>query len=614
MKAKKIIIPVSIIAGVAAIGVAIAALGSSASTVAYADTIKIRSKTIENKISVNGTVESAEVKKVYSELSYPVEKINVSVGDAVKKGDVLCTIRTDDLQQQILQQQYSVDSSGITEEYSLSSAEENYREALDAYENGENTAVMSAERAVEQAEQALESAKREEKYGKDVTLSGAADSAEASVDTAKKNYEESVEEYEKAVSELKPENYPITVRQSYDKYMEYSGYLDIAENNKFNPDYDKAKRDYDRTYQKYKDALSNTETYSEEDVARVTEEYTEAKAKLDEVERKYDVETLKETVQAYKDQYMLNIESLENAADAAEKAMENAKTAYDNALKGYDSTAAGNSNSAENLSLAVKNAEDALEEAKKNYELAVQQAEAELASLKKTAEQQRTLSGLDNPQLTMLENLKEKLEYAVVVAPCDGVVTAVNAEEGVMASGALFVIEDLSSLKVSAGVGEYDIPYVAEGMSATIKCDAVMGAEYEGKVSSVAPTGVAGNTGTVYSIEAEIDGEDGKILVGMSAKLAIISDKRENALTITYDALTTDEDGNDAVYVAEKDENGVYHAKLVKVEIGLETDYEIEIISSELSEGMYLLTNTTMISDGDTVVINENETDSEEEV
>ena len=209
----------------------------------------------------------------------------------------------------------------------------------------------------------------------------------------------------------------------------------------------------------------------------------------------------------------------------------------------------------------------------------------------------------------MLENLKEKLGYAEVVAPCDGVVTAVNAEEGVMATGAIFVIEDLSNLKVSASVGEYDIPYVAEGMSATVKCDAVTGVEYDGKVSSVAPTGVPGATGTSYAIEADIDGEDGKVLVGMSAKLAIISDKRENALTITYDALTTDDDGNDAVYVAEKDENGVYHAKLVTVEIGLETDYEIEIISSEISEGMYVLTNTTMLSDGDMVMINENETE-----
>ena len=162
MKAKKIIIPVSIIAGVAAIGVAIAALGSSASTVTYADTIRIQSKTIENKISVSGTVKSAEVKKVYSELSYPVEKINVSVGDAVKKGDILCTIRTDDLQQQILQQQYTVESSGLNEEYSLSSAEEKYNDALEAFESGKNPTVNTAKSAVEKAEKALENAERAE--------------------------------------------------------------------------------------------------------------------------------------------------------------------------------------------------------------------------------------------------------------------------------------------------------------------------------------------------------------------------------------------------------------------------------------------------------------------
>ncbi len=613
MKAKKIIIPVSIIAGVAAIGVAIAALGSSAATVAYADTIKIQAKTIENKISVSGTVKSAEVKKVYSELSYPVEKINVSVGDAVKKGDVLCTIRTDDLQQQILQQQYTVDSSGLSEEYNLSSAEEKYNDALTAYENGENATIMSAEKAVRQAEQALEKAKRDKEYGVDVSLSNSLGTADKSVSSAKKAYDDSVKAYEKAVKELDPDNYPVQVRQIYEKYTESKESLAIIQENKFNSELESAKKEYDEAYEKYTIAV-NTGVYTAEETEEITAEYTKAKAKLEEARAKYDEETLKEKVKSYEDQHTINIQNLEAARDNAKKTMDAALEAYEKALETYDDTKVGNSNSAEDLSNSVKNAETALEDARKNYELAVQQVESDLAALKKAAEQQRTLSGLNNPQLTMLENLKEKLEYAVVVAPCDGVVTAVNAEEGVMASGAIFVIEDLSSLKISASVGEYDIPYVSEGMEATVKCDAVSGVEYGGKVSSVAPTGVPGSSGTSYAIEADIDGEDGKILVGMSAKVSIISDKRENALTVTYDALTTDENGNDAVYIAEKDENGVYRAKLVTVEIGLETDYEIEIISNEISEGMYVLTNTTMLSDGDMVVINESETESDVEV
>ncbi len=571
MKAKKIIIPVSIIAGIAVIGGAIAALGSAASTVAYADTIKIQEKTIENKISVSGTIESAEVKKVYSKLNYAVEKVNVSVGDAVKKGDVLCTISTEDLQQQILQQQTTVDNSGVSEEYSLSTAEEKYNDALEAYNNGENASVMSAQKAVENAEKALENAKRDEKLGLETSLPNAMENAEIQLENAELEYKKSKEAYEKAVNELKPENHPALIKPMYEEYTDLEELNDLIKSSKFMNLSDKQQKLFE----------------------------------------KYGTENIEDKLENAKTQYDNAIEGLEASRDAAETAMNAAEKAYNNALKALENAKQSNETSEENYSIAVNDAEKALDEAKKNYELAVKQAESELASLKKAAEQQRTISGLNDPQVIILENLKMDLEYAVVTAPCDGIVTAVNAEEGLVANGVMFIVEDLSSLKVSASVGEYDIPYIAEGMQASVKCDAVAGVEYEGKVSSVAPTGIPGSSGTTYAIEADIDGEDGKILVGMSAKLAIISDKRENALTVTYDALTTDDNGNDAVYVAVKDENGVYHAKLVTVEIGLETDYEIEIISSEISAGMYVLTNTTMLSDGDMVVINESETESE---
>ena len=610
MKAKKIIIPVSIIAGVAAIGVAVAALGNAASTVAYADTIKIQEKTIENKISVSGSIESAEVKKVYSKLNYAVEKVNVSVGDAVKKGDVLCTISTEDLQQQILQQQTTIDNSGVSEEYSLSAAEEKYNNALESYEKGENASVMSAEKAVKQAETALETAKRKAEDGVEFDIPEAVENADSQVKSAKEAYEKAVENYDEAVAELKPTNHPTAVKKIYDELNELEDRLDEIEKG--------IPVELINAQSKYQEAKNESdhiqmlpELYTKADVEIIAEELAAAKAKLAEMQAKYDRTSVTEQIKTLKTQYEDAYEGLEEAAEAAETAMNNAKTAYEKTLKALDKTERTNTTAEDDYNKAVKDAEKALEDAKKNYELTVKQVESELASLKKAAEQQRTISGLNDPQLIILENLKKNLEYAVVTAPCDGVITMVNAEEGVAANGVMFVIEDLSSLKVSANVGEYDVPYVSEGMEATVKCDAVAGVEYAGKVSSVAPTGIAGNSGTSYAIEADIDGEDGKILVGMTAKLAIISDKRENALTITYDALTTDEDGNDAVYIAEKDENGVYHAKLVTVEIGLETDYEIEIISNEISAGMYVLTNTTMLSDGDVVVINESETESE---
>ena len=608
MKARKIIIPVSIIAGIAAIGAAVAALSSSASSVSYAETSEIQLKTLENTISVGGTVQSAESRKVYSKLIYPVETVSVSVGDSVKKGDVLCTINTDDLQQQILQQQASVESSGINSDYNLSEAEERYTEALEKYQNGENSVIVSAQKGIDQAEKALEDAKRQEKLGINSSLPVNIQSAEANVESAKTNYDNAVKAYNKAVSELEPENYPANVRTTAESIDEYKEYLSIVENKMYN-------RELEAAYAKY-NAAKGDYTTAKEDVSNGTatgnleelqEAYAAAKQEYETLKNKYDEDNLKKQIETAENQLESLIEGLEAARDSAEISMENAKMAYDKAVTDLENIKNQSSDTEESYGIAVKNAEDALETAKKDYENAVKQVESELSPLKKQAEQQRTISGLNDPQVIILQNLKDKLEYAVITAPCDGIITSVRAEEGLVAEGPLFVIEDLDDLRISSYVGEYDITYVNEGMNAAIRCDALDGAEYSGKVITVAPTSdaSASNTGVNYKIETEVDGEDGKLRVGMSAKVDIVSERKENVLTITYDSLTVDENGNDAVYIAEKGDDGIWRARLIPVQIGLETDYEIEVISSELKEGMLVLTDTALLSDGAVVMINE---------
>ncbi len=655
MKARKIIIPVSVIAGIAVIGTAVALMSSSASNTAYANTVKITQKELENKISVSGTVESSEKKNVYSKLNYPVEKINVSVGDVVKKGDVLCTISTEELQQQILQQQASVESSGINSDYTLSDIEQKYADALADYNEGRNTAIVNAQKAVEQAEKALADAKRQEEQGTGTTLPSNiqnADtqikSAEQQVESAKKqlenaeqSYESALKAYNDAEDALKPENYSGDLKDLCDKIEEYEHYIVVVKNGLTNVELDEAENNYKTAEKKYYDIINRNsnaadyglEPYSQETTAKASEEYQKAKQKYEETVEKFKLKNLEDQLKSLQNQLENSIDALEKARDSAKLSLDNAKAgvssaetavdsaqlAYDKAVSDYENTGKVNDNTSETYSAAVKNAEDALASAKKDYDLAVQQVESELASLKKQAEQQRTISGLNDPQVIILQNYKDKLEYAVVTAPCDGVITAVNAEEGAVPTGALFTIEDLDSLVISASVGEYAIPYVSEGMEAVIRCDALGDEEFDGKITDVAPTAAAAsptaasNSGVSYKIEASIEGDSGKLFTGMSAKLNIISERKSGALTVTYDALTTDEDGNDVVYVAEKDETGVYHAKKVIVTVGLETDYEVEIISTELRDGMYVLTNTALISDGAAVNINETETEAEAE-
>lgn len=633
MKASKIIVPVSIVAGIAVIGGTVFALSNSASSVSYADTIQITQKDLENKISVSGTVESAEKKNVYAKLNYPVEKINVSVGDAVKKGDVLCTISTEDLQQQILQQQAAVESSGINSDYTLSDAEQRYADALAEYQNGDNSVLVNAQKAVEQAEKALEDAKRQEQVGTGTSLptnlqnaDTQIKNAEQQVVSAKQNYENALKAYNDAEDALKPENYPGDLKDLCDKIEECKEDIKVVKANLTNVELSNAESNFKNAEKKYYDMLKKNEEaavtgyseYSQKQIQDITEDYQTKKRIYEEKVEKFKLENLEDQLKAYQNQLENSVDALEKARDNAKLSLENAQLnvdsaqlAYDNALQNYENTGKTNSNTSESYGIAVKNAQDAVDTAKRDYELAVQQVESELSSLKKQAEQQRTISGLNDPQVIILQNYRDKLEYAVVTAPCDGIITAVNAEEGAAATGPLFVIEDLENLVIAASVGEYDIPYISEGMDAVIRCDALGDDEFDGKITEVAPTASAASPTSAasaaasYRIEASIDKDSGKLLTGMSAKLSIISERKSGALTVTYDALTTDENGNDVVYIAEKDDTGVYHARMIPVTVGLETDYEIEIISSELKDGMYVLTNTALVMDGAVVNINE---------
>ena len=419
MKAKKIIIPVVAAAGIAAIGAGVIALGQSASQVTYAETVRIEQKSLEDKISVNGTIKSSEKKNVYSMLNYQIDSVNVKVGDEVKKGDILCTINTDELQQQILQTETEIDNSGITNEYNISDAEQRYNDALESFENGDT--LVSAKNAVEQAEKNLEEAKRQETFGNDTALPSGIRSAESSVESAKMNYDNAVKAYEDAVKALEPENYSADMKVIKENLDEIKKLWDIVDKHKPNEELNEAAGAYSLAKEAYDEMKKYSDgAYAPEYAQKITEEYNTAKAEYEAIQQKYDKDNLEEQLKAQQTTFDSAVERLEAARDSAKNAMDSAKLAYDNAVAAYENTQKQNENTSESYGISVKNGEDALKTAKDNYDLAVRQAESELASLKKAAEKQRTVSGLNNTQVIMLENLKDKLEYAVVTAPCDG--------------------------------------------------------------------------------------------------------------------------------------------------------------------------------------------------
>ncbi len=79
------------------IGFIIGRINASKNSIVTVETHEVALGNIENILSISGTVESAENKNYFTEITAPLDTVNVKVGDKVKAGDVLCTYDAENL-------------------------------------------------------------------------------------------------------------------------------------------------------------------------------------------------------------------------------------------------------------------------------------------------------------------------------------------------------------------------------------------------------------------------------------------------------------------------------------------------------------------------------------
>lgn len=70
-------------------------------TIEYVRTVTLSRGSLDDVVSATGTVESADVSTVTTELKYTVQKVLVAVGDSVQEGDVICVLDSSELENQI---------------------------------------------------------------------------------------------------------------------------------------------------------------------------------------------------------------------------------------------------------------------------------------------------------------------------------------------------------------------------------------------------------------------------------------------------------------------------------------------------------------------------------
>ena len=231
---------------------------------------------------------------------------------------------------------------------------------------------------------------------------------------------------------------------------------------------------------------------------------------------------------------------------------------------------------------------------------AVESAEANLASAERRIDQARA----------NVVAARDTLSKTTMVAPMDGIVTALPVEEGEVAvigtmnnaGTKLLTIADMSVVEAVMEVDETDIPSVKVGQRANVTIDAYPNKTFTGVVTEVGSSPIVRNNGfgggstteaVNFEVKIQVENPPPGVRPGFSASADIITGTRAKTLAIPIQALIVREKPGTAGAKAQDEEGVFLHqngiAKFVPVQTGLSGESSIEIVTG-LREGQQIIT------------------------
>ncbi|HTC93006.1 MAG TPA: efflux RND transporter periplasmic adaptor subunit [Terriglobales bacterium] len=227
-----------------------------------------------------------------------------------------------------------------------------------------------------------------------------------------------------------------------------------------------------------------------------------------------------------------------------------------------------------------------LEDAEKNYELALNKQNVARANLiVAKAKLTQEIANVAKARAALEQN-RQEYQYSTIVAPIDGIVLSRDVEVGdavssilVMGSAAtqVMTIGDIHEVYVLGKVDESDIGSVTMNQPARIKVESFKDKTFNGRVTKIAPMGVEKDNVTTFEVRVSIDNPGGELKTTMTANAEIILEEHPNVLTVPEAAIIYDKDKNAFVEVV--DPKAKEGKRKISITAGISNGSKTEVLS-----------------------------------
>jgi membrane fusion protein (multidrug efflux system) len=196
-----------------------------------------------------------------------------------------------------------------------------------------------------------------------------------------------------------------------------------------------------------------------------------------------------------------------------------------------------------------------------------------------------------------VELARVQLEKAHIAAPFSGIVGLrhVSVGEYITAGQALVNLEAIDPVKADFRVPEKFLPAIRVGQTIRIKVDAFPDDSFEGKVYAIDPRlDVAGRS---LLVRAVVPNDDQRLRPGLFARVAVLLQLKENALSVPEQAIVPQGDSQFVFKIVDG------KAKLTKVVTGTRREGRVEIVEGLAAGDEVVTAGQLKIRDGSAVSI-----------